>query len=84
MACGWGISRVGYVMICFGIANAIAAGLAGAVAKVIGRTKVLITTMIAHGILLFWMHQWTAVANDYMAYGTMAAVWGLLDGIWLV
>lgn len=84
VACGWGISRVGYVMIAFGIANAVAAGLSGAVSKIIGRNKILLFALIVHGALLLWMRQWTAVANDVFAYSSMAAIWGLVDGIWLV
>lgn len=71
-------------MICFGVANTIAAALAASVAKLIGRNKILAITLFLHAVLLVWMHQWTAVPNDYIAYGAMAAMWGLLDGTWLV
>lgn len=71
-------------MICFGIANTIAAAVAASVAKQFGRNKILVLTLILHAILLIWMNQWRAVANDIYAYGTMAALWGLLDGTWLV
>lgn len=84
VACGWGISRIGYVMIGFGLANAIAAALATAISKVVGRTPILVCTLILHGSLLIWMYEWVAVANDFVAYFSMAFVWGLADGIWLV
>lgn len=84
IACGWGIPRIGYVMICFGISNTIAAALASAVAKVVGRNKILMLTLVLHGSLLIWMRQWIAVPNDIVAYCSMAALWGLLDGTWLV
>lgn len=71
-------------MICFGIANTIAAAVAASVAKQFGRNKILVLTLILHAILLIWMNQWRAVANDIYAYCTMAALWGLLDGTWLV
>ncbi|CAD7089373.1 unnamed protein product [Hermetia illucens] len=84
VACGWGISRIGYVMICFGVANAIAAGLAGALAKLLGRIPITIAVFVLHASLLVWMHEWIAVANDYMTYCIMAALWGIADGVWLV
>lgn len=84
VACGWGVSRVGYVMIAFGISNAIAAALAGGASKIIGRNKILLFALIVHGALMLWMRQWIAVANDFIAYCSMAAIWGLVDGIWLV
>lgn len=71
-------------MIAFGIANAVAAAFAGIVSKTIGRNKLLALSFIVHGALMLWMHQWVAVANDSIAYCTMAAIWGLVDGIWLV
>lgn len=71
-------------MIAFGIANAVAAALAGGVSKIIGRNKLLVFSFFSHGALMIWMYQWTAVANDAIAYGSMAAIWGLVDGIWLV
>lgn len=71
-------------MICFGLANTVAAALASAVAKHVGRNKILALTLILHSTLLMWMRQWVAVPNDFMSYCSMAALWGLLDGTWLV
>lgn len=71
-------------MIAFGIMNSVAAGFAGVVSKVIGRNKLLAFSFIVHGALIIWMRQWIAVANDSFAYCSMAAIWGLVDGIWLV
>lgn len=84
VACGWGISRIGYVMICFGLANTIAAAVASALAKLIGRNKILALTLVLHAALLIYMHEWIAVPNDMVAFCSMAALWGLLDGTWLV
>lgn len=71
-------------MIGFGIANAIAAALATGISKIVGRTPILICTLVLHSALLIYMHQWTAVANDFYAYFGIAFTWGLVDGIWLV
>ncbi|XP_055852371.1 UNC93-like protein [Episyrphus balteatus] len=84
VACGWGISRIGFAMICFGIANAIAAGVAGALAKLVGRLSIMLTVFTIHVCLLIWMLQWQAVEGDYVTYCAMAAIWGICDGIWLV
>lgn len=71
-------------MICFGLANTIAAAVASALAKLIGRNKILALTLVLHASLLIYMHEWVAVPNDLIAYCSMAAMWGLLDGTWLV
>lgn len=71
-------------MICFGLANTIAAAVASALAKLIGRNKILALTLVLHATLLIYMHEWVAKPNDLIAYCSMAAVWGFLDGTWLV
>lgn len=72
------------MMICFGLANTVAAAVASALAKLIGRNKILGMTLVLHATLLMYMHEWTAVPNDLISYCSMAALWGLLDGTWLV
>lgn len=84
VGCGWGISRIGYVMIFFGISNVIAAAFTGAIAKITGRLPIMIVMALLHGAILIWMRVWVAVENDYLAYGAMAALWGLVDGTWLI
>lgn len=84
VACGWGISKIGYAMICFGVVNAIGSALAGALTKLAGQFWVLIGNTILHLSLIVWMIQWQAVAGDAWTYCVMAALWGLADGIWLV
>lgn len=71
-------------MICFGIANTLAALLAGGLTKWVGRLPLLLCTMALHGSLLLWMGVWVAVDSDAVTYCAMAALWGLADGIWLV
>ncbi|GAB0100293.1 UNC93-like protein [Sergentomyia squamirostris] len=84
VACGWGISKIGYAMICFGVANAVGSALAGALTKITGRLPVLLGNLILHSSLMLWMQFWRPTASDGLIYCTMAAVWGLADGVWLV
>lgn len=84
VACGWGISNIGYAMICFGVANAFGSAVAGALTKLTGQLPVLVFTSCLHISLIIWMLNWTAVAGDALTYCTMAALWGLADSIWLV
>lgn len=71
-------------MIVFGLANAIAAVIAGSLAKCLGRIPLMAGTLVVHLGLLIWMRLWIAVANDYGTYFAMAGIWGLVDGVWLV
>lgn len=71
-------------MIFFGISNVVAAAFAGGITKITGRLPVMVTITIVHGALIVWMRVWVAVEDDYMSYGLMAALWGLVDGTWLI
>lgn len=84
VACGWGISNIGYAMICFGVVNAIGSALAGALTKLTGQFVVLLGNTFVHVSLIVWMVNWDPVAGDSLTLCVMAAIWGLVDGIWLV
>ncbi|KAJ6616193.1 UNC93-like protein [Pseudolycoriella hygida] len=84
VGCGWGISRIGYIMIFFGVSNVVAAAFIGAIAKITGRLSIMIVTMVVHAALIIWMKVWVVVENDYLTFATMAALWGLVDGTWLI
>lgn len=50
MACAWGIGNIGFVMICFGVANAIAAMVTGSIVKITGRFPVMVAAFLLHGM----------------------------------
>ncbi|XP_017126313.1 UNC93-like protein isoform X1 [Drosophila elegans] len=84
VACGWGISRIGFAMICFGVANAVAAGIAGALVERIGRVTLAGLCAVLNLCLLTYMYTWEAREGDYLSYCAFAAIWGICDGVWLV
>lgn len=71
-------------MICFGVANAIAAGLAGGVAEKLGRIKLAILCALINLALFAYMFIYEAKQGDYIKYCAFAAIWGICDGVWLV
>ncbi|KAH8355083.1 hypothetical protein KR093_005014 [Drosophila rubida] len=84
VACGWGISKIGFAMICFGVANAIAAGIAGALVERFGRVTLAAICAVLNLCLLSYMYSWEAREGDYLSYCAFAAIWGICDGVWLV
>lgn len=46
MGCAYGISNIGYVMICFGVFNALAAPAAGSLVKITGRYPVMLVALV--------------------------------------
>ncbi|XP_018792026.1 PREDICTED: UNC93-like protein [Bactrocera latifrons] len=84
VACGWGISKIGFAMICFGVANAIAAGIAGALVEKLGRITLFIACALLNASLFTYMFFYEAREGDYVMYCAFAAIWGICDGVWLV
>lgn len=84
VACGWGISKIGFAMICFGVANAIAAGIAGALVEKLGRITLFVACALLNASLFVYMFFYEAREGDYVMYCAFAAIWGICDGVWLV
>lgn len=84
VSCAWGISNIGFVMICFGVTNAIAALGAGSIMKLTGRRPLMIFAFFLHvGILVFLLRWKPTPEHNYMFF-LMSGLWGLCDAMWLV
>uniref|UniRef100_A0A182MYP9 UNC93-like protein n=1 Tax=Anopheles dirus TaxID=7168 RepID=A0A182MYP9_9DIPT len=83
VACGLGISYIGYAMISFGLANTVAAALTPYITKHLGRRLLILLTFVFHAALIVFMLLWTPT-NEYYKYSIIVACWGLADGVWLI
>ncbi|XP_026738964.1 UNC93-like protein [Trichoplusia ni] len=84
IGCSYGISNIGYVMICFGVFNALAAPIAGALVKLTGRFPVMVTALLLNVCLLSSLLWWRPRAGEGAPLFALAAVWGTADAVWLV
>ncbi|KAG6444535.1 UNC93-like protein [Manduca sexta] len=84
VGCAYGINNIGFVMICFGVWNALAAPVAGAVVKLTGRYPVMVTALILNLGLLTALLHWRPNPDQWMVFYLLAAVWGAADAVWLV
>lgn len=71
-------------MICFGVANSIAAGITGPLVAKFGRVSVSVIIALLNFCLFGYIYFWEAKENDYLHYCAFAALWGICDGAWLV
>ncbi|XP_050080573.1 UNC93-like protein [Anopheles maculipalpis] len=83
VACGLGISYIGYAMISFGLANTVAAACTPYVTKHLGRRLLILVTYVFHAALIVFMLLWTPT-DEYYKYSIIVACWGLADGVWLI
>uniref|UniRef100_A0A2A4IZ62 UNC93-like protein n=1 Tax=Heliothis virescens TaxID=7102 RepID=A0A2A4IZ62_HELVI len=84
IGCAYGISNIGYVMICFGVFNALAAPVAGALVKVTGRFPVMVTALVLNLCLLSALLSWRPDPEQWLVFYALAAIWGTADAVWLV
>ncbi|KAB0795294.1 hypothetical protein PPYR_12133 [Photinus pyralis] len=84
VSCGWGISNIGFVMICFGAVNAIAAIFAGGISKKTGRVPMIAFAFVVHVGLLITLLIWKPTSINKVPFFVVAGLWGLCDAVWLV
>ncbi|CAG5045208.1 unnamed protein product [Parnassius apollo] len=84
VGCAYGISNIGFVMICFGIFNALAAPVAGVIVKITGRYPVMVTALILNLCLITSLLLWRPSPDQWLVFFILAAIWGAADAVWLV
>lgn len=84
MSCGWGISNIGFVMICFGVSNAIAAIFGGRIVSKTGRSPMIAFGLVLHVCLLITLLMWRPHSGNKEMYFLISGLWGIADAVWLV
>lgn len=84
VSCGWGISNIGFVMICFGVSNAIAALIIGGIVKITGRSPVIAFALALHVALIVALLTWKPDDVNKIVYFIITGLWGVCDAVWLV
>ncbi|XP_075978234.1 UNC93-like protein [Anticarsia gemmatalis] len=84
VSCVVGTGTVGYVMMTYGLANAISSFVTSYMGKVVGRMPVMILGFIVHGALLVTMLTWIPGPDDQYIIYIFAVLWGLCNSIWTV
>ncbi|EEB19673.1 conserved hypothetical protein [Pediculus humanus corporis] len=82
ISCALGISYVGYVMICFGVVNAICSVLFGTLMKYIGRFPIMTFGFIVHFSLVIFKLIWAPSPDHPFAFFIVSGLWGVGDAVW--
>lgn len=84
VSCAVGTGTVGYVMMTFGLSNAIGCFITNIIAKVYGRTLLITSALVIHGGVFVFMLIWRPhVGEEYIVF-IIAALWGFCDSVWTV
>ncbi|XP_045464837.1 UNC93-like protein isoform X2 [Harmonia axyridis] len=82
VSCALGIPSVGYVMICFGVVNAICSLLFGSVMKYVGRAPIIGLGFLVHTGLVIWFLIWKPNINNAKLFYMASGLWGVGDAVW--
>ncbi|XP_017774065.1 PREDICTED: UNC93-like protein isoform X1 [Nicrophorus vespilloides] len=82
VSCALGIPSVGYVMICFGVVNALCSLLFGSVMKYIGRQPIMALGALVHCALVAWFLVWKPHPSNPSVFFIASGLWGVGDAVW--
>lgn len=82
VACALGVHQIGFVMICFGVVNALCSILFGSVMKYIGRLPIIILGAVVHFTLISVMLFWRPNPDNPLIFFAMSGLWGVGDAVW--
>ncbi|CAB3227162.1 unnamed protein product [Arctia plantaginis] len=84
VSCAVGTGFVGYVMMLFGLSNAVCCFMTGYLIKLFGRLPLMLSAMLVHGGIYLTMLLWQPHAGDYYKMFIISALWGFCDSVWTV
>lgn len=82
VTCVFGIDKVGYVMICFGVGDSLFSYLLGRLTKYVGRVPIFFSGAIIHLAVYIVLLSWKADRDMLWMVYLMAALWGYTDAVW--
>ncbi|XP_038220754.1 UNC93-like protein [Zerene cesonia] len=84
VSCAIGTGTVGFVMLTFGIADAIGCVVTGYIAKITGRIPLICAATLVHSALFVTLLVWRPQAHQAYVMFIIAVLWGLSDSVWMV
>ncbi|CAH0715375.1 unnamed protein product, partial [Brenthis ino] len=84
VSCSIGTGTVGFVMMTYGMADAIGCVVTGYLAKITGRLPLICVAFLVHLGLFISLLTWRPQHDQTYVVFVIAILWGLCDSIWLV
>ena len=82
VSCTLGVQNVGWVLITYGVFDAICSVSFGAVIKYTGRTPIFMLGAIVNLIVVIVFFEWSPTANAAYVFFVLAGLWGIADAVW--
>ncbi|KAL1516984.1 hypothetical protein ABEB36_000808 [Hypothenemus hampei] len=82
VSCALGVNNVGFVMICFGVVNAICSLLFGSVMKYVGRVPIMVLGLSVHAGVQIFLLLWRPHPSNPLLFFMASGLWGVGDAVW--
>ncbi|CAG0923128.1 unnamed protein product, partial [Notodromas monacha] len=82
IACSWGTENIGYVLMCFGVVDAVSSYAFGYVIKLTGRIPLFIAAATMNIVMLIVFFEWMPTPDEKWVLFVSAGVWGMSDAVW--
>ncbi|XP_047502682.1 UNC93-like protein isoform X3 [Penaeus chinensis] len=82
VSCGLGVHMVGFVMICYGVCDAVCSYSFSPLIKAVGRLPVFtFGAFVSLGVIIT-LRYWTPTPDDLPVFFVLAGLWGVADAVW--
>ncbi|XP_070498643.1 UNC93-like protein [Chironomus tepperi] len=82
VSCALGIHQIGYVMIVFGVVNAICSIIFGTIMKYTGRFVIIIFGTVVHMGIFTYILFWRPHPDHKFVFFLISGLWGVSDAVW--
>ncbi len=82
MSCAYGVENLGYVLIVYGICDAICSFSFGFFIKYVGRVPIFIFGAIVNLGVVAALYTWEPNPKEAHLFFILAGLWGVADAVW--
>lgn len=82
ITCSWGVWNVGFVLICYGAADAVGSVVSGSLVRQLGRVPIFLFGAVVNAALVVTLLFWRPDPSQAAVFYVIAALWGVCDAIW--
>ncbi|XP_063872168.1 UNC93-like protein isoform X1 [Scylla paramamosain] len=82
VSCGLGVHMVGYVMICYGVCDALCSVSFSPLVKLVGRVPVFTMGAVINFGVIITLIYWRPHPDDTAIFFVLAGLWGVSDAVW--
>ena len=82
VSCVLGVHNVGFVLITYGVFDAICSVSFGAVIKFTGRVPIFLLGAIINIVVVVIFFEWSPLPSQEYLFYILAAMWGISDAVW--